>query len=343
MQLIRPQLSRTPFVPSDPLRRAEHSREIFSIQSTALAKRLKHTGVRLVTIGVSGGLDSTLALLVTAKAFDILDLPRSGIVAITMPGFGTTKRTRGNAVKLAEALAVTLRTIPIVDAVRQHFRDIGHDETVHDVTYENAQARERTQILMDVANQVGGLVVGTGDLSELALGWATYNGDHMSMYHVNSGVPKTLVRYLVEWAAEAEFSGETAAVLHDICATPITPELLPLDEHGALEQKTEDTIGPYVLHDFFLYYTVRYSFAPIKVFVLARQVFSEAFSPEVILKWMEVFYRRFFSQQFKRSAMPDGPKVGSVALSPRGDWRMPSDASSALWLAEVASLRDLVW
>ena len=343
MRLIRPQLSRTPFVPSDPLRRAEHSREIFSIQSTALAKRLKHTGVRFVTIGVSGGLDSTLALLVTAKAFDILNLPRSGIVAITMPGFGTTKRTRGNAVQLAEALGVTLRTISIVDAVRQHFSDIGHDETVHDVTYENAQARERTQILMDVANQVGGFVVGTGDLSELALGWATYNGDHMSMYHVNAGVPKTLVRYLVEWAAEAEFSGETAAVLHDICATPITPELLPLDEHGALEQKTEDTIGPYELHDFFLYYTVRYSFAPTKVFVLARQAFAGAFSSEVILKWMEVFYRRFFSQQFKRSAMPDGPKVGSVALSPRGDWRMPSDASSALWLAEVASLRELGW
>ena len=343
MRLIRPQLSRTPFVPSDPLRRAEHSREIFGIQSIALAKRLKHTGVRFVTIGISGGLDSTLALLVTAKAFDILDLPRSGIVAITMPGFGTTKRTRGNAVQLAEALGVTLRTIPIVDAVRQHFRDIGHDETVHDVTYENAQARERTQILMDVANQVGGLVVGTGDLSELALGWATYNGDHMSMYHVNAGVPKTLVRYLVEWAAEAEFSGETSAVLHDICATPITPELLPLDEHGALEQKTEDTIGPYELHDFFLYYTVRYSFAPTKVFVLARQAFAEDFSSEVILKWLEVFYRRFFSQQFKRSAMPDGPKVGSVALSPRGDWRMPSDASSALWLAEVAALRDLVW
>ncbi len=340
--LIRPQLSRTPFVPSDPLRRAEYSREIFSIQSTALAKRLKHTGVRQVTLGVSGGLDSTLALLVTAKAFDILGLPRPGIVTITMPGFGTSARTRGNAVKLAKALGATLRTIPIVDAVRRHFRDIGHDENVHDVTYENAQARERTQILMDVANQIGGFVVGTGDLSELALGWATYNGDHMSMYHVNAGVPKTLVRYLVEWAADAEFSGEASAVLHDICATPITPELLPLGDQGALEQKTEDTIGPYELHDFFLYYAVRYAFSPTKIFVLARQAFHGAQDPEAILKWMDVFYRRFFSQQFKRSAMPDGPKVGSVALSPRGDWRMPSDASSALWLAEVAELQAVL-
>lgn len=340
-RLIRPELSRTPFVPADPLRRAEHSREVFSIQSTALAKRLKHTALHQVTIGISGGLDSTLALLVTAKAFDILGLPRRGIVAITMPGFGTTARTRDNAIQLAEALGVTLRTIPIADAVRQHFRDIGHDETLHDVTYENAQARERTQILMDVANQVGGLVVGTGDLSELALGWATYNGDHMSMYHVNAGVPKTLVRYLVEWVADAEFSGETSTLLYDICATPITPELLPLSEHGALEQKTEDIIGPYELHDFFLYYTVRYSFAPAKVSVLARQVFDDDYSPDVIMRWMESFYRRFFSQQFKRSAMPDGPKVGSVALSPRSDWRMPSDASSALWLAEMAELKAL--
>ncbi len=337
--LLRPQLSRMPFVPADLARRAEHAREIFNIQLTGLAKRLKHTGITRVTIGVSGGLDSTLALLVTAKAFDVLGLPRTGIVAISMPGFGTTTRTRGNAARLAEALGVTLQTIPINEAVRQHFRDIGHDENVHDVTYENAQARERTQILMDVANQVGGLVVGTGDLSELALGWATYNGDHMSMYHVNAGVPKTLVRYLVEWTAEAEFSGETSVVLRDIVATPITPELLPLDANGALEQKTEETIGPYALHDFFLYYTVRFQFAPRKVFVLARQAFAGTYADAEILRWLEVFYRRFFSQQFKRSAMPDGPKVGSVALSPRGDWRMPSDASSALWLADVKALQ----
>jgi NAD+ synthase (glutamine-hydrolysing) len=338
--LLRPQLSRLPFVPADPARRAEHSREIFHIQATGLARRLRHTGVQKITIGVSGGLDSTLALLVVAKAFDVVGLPREGIVAITMPGFGTTERTKSNAVKLAEALGTTLRTIPITDAVRQHFHDIGHDEGVHDVTYENAQARERTQILMDVANQVGGLVVGTGDLSELALGWLTYSGDHMSMYHVNAGVPKTLVRYLVEWTAEAEFTGEVSAVLHDICATPITPELLPLEEGGALAQKTEASIGPYELHDFFLYYTVRYQFPPAKVFVLARQAFAGDYADEVILEWLEVFYRRFFSQQYKRSAMPDGPKVGSVALSPRGDWRMPSDASSALWLAEVAAIRQ---
>ena len=338
--LLRPQLARLPFVPADLARRAEHAREIFNIQLTGLAKRLKHTGITRVTIGLSGGLDSTLAILVTVKAFDALGLPRTGIVAISMPGFGTTPRTRGNAARLAEALGVTLHTIPITDAVRLHFRDIGHDESVHDTTYENAQARERTQILMDMANQVGGLVVGTGDLSELALGWATYNGDHMSMYHVNAGVPKTLVRYLVAWMADTEFSGATSAVLHDIIATPITPELLPLDASGALEQKTEETIGPYELHDFFLYYTVRFQFAPRKVFVLARQAFGGDYADTVILRWLEVFYRRFFSQQFKRSAMPDGPKVGSVALSPRGDWRMPSDASSALWLAEVKTLQE---
>jgi len=336
--LIRPQLSRTPFVPADLPRRAIHCREIFSIQSAGLAKRLRHTGSRATTIGVSGGLDSTLALLVATKAFDLAGLPRAGIIALTMPGFGTTSRTRGNAERLAELLGVTLRVVPIDEAVRQHFRDIGHDEVLHDVTYENAQARERTQILMDVANQVGGFNVGTGDLSELALGWCTYNADHMSMYHVNAGVPKTLVRYLVEWAAEAEFTGETSTVLHDICATPITPELLPLSADGALEQKTEDAIGPYELHDFFLFYTVRHQFPPRKVFFLARQAFAGQYQEQTILRWMEVFYRRFFSQQFKRSAMPDGPKVGSVALSPRGDWRMPSDASPALWLAEVKAL-----
>jgi NAD+ synthase (glutamine-hydrolysing) len=341
LTLLRPQLSRTPFVPGDPERRAASCREIFAIQATGLARRLRHTGLQRVTIGISGGLDSTLALLVAARAFDLLSLPRAGIVAITMPGFGTTQRTRDNAVLLAEALGVTLRTIPIADAVRQHFRDIGHDESLHNVTYENAQARERTQILMDVANQVGGLVVGTGDLSELALGWLTYSGDHMSMYHVNAGVPKTLVRYLIEWVADEEWSGRrAAAVLHDIVATPITPELLPLGQDGALEQKTEDAIGPYELHDFFLYQVVRLQFSPAKVLVLARQAFAGSYSDAEILRWLEVFYRRFFSQQFKRSAMPDGPKVGSVALSPRGDWRMPSDASAAVWLDELASVAE---
>lgn len=336
--LLRPALARAPFVPTDPARRAEHCREIFAIQATALARRLRHTGSRAAVIGISGGLDSTLALLVTAKAFDLTGLPRAGIVAITMPGFGTTARTRSNAERLAELLGVTLRVIPIADAVRGHFRDIGHDEAVHDITYENAQARERTQILMDVGNQVGGFVVGTGDLSELALGWATFNGDHMSMYHVNAGVPKTLVRYLVGWAADAEFAGEAAAVLHDIVATPISPELLPLREGGELAQKTEDAIGPYELHDFFLYYTVRFQFSPRKVFALARQAFAGEYPADAIVRWLRVFYRRFFSQQYKRSAMPDGPKVGSVALSPRGDWRMPSDASAAAWLAEVDTL-----
>ncbi len=339
---IRPQLSRTPFVPANAERRAAHCQEIFAIQATGLAKRLRHTGTRTAVIGVSGGLDSTLALLVMARAFDRIGLSRAGIVALTMPGFGTTQRTRGNAEKLAETLGATLRVIPIADAVRGHFRDIGHDESLHDITYENAQARERTQILMDVANQVGGFVVGTGDLSELALGWATYNGDHMSMYHVNAGVPKTLVRYLVAWAAEAEFSGEAAEVLRDICATPISPELLPLDKDDALAQRTEDAIGPYELHDFFLYHVVRYAFPPAKVFALARQAFAGEYASETILRWLEVFYRRFFSQQFKRSAMPDGPKVGSVALSPRGDWRMPSDASAAAWLAEVAAVRAAI-
>ena len=340
--VIRPQLSRLPFVPSDPARRAHNCREIFNIQATGLAKRLRHTGSKTVVIGVSGGLDSTLALLVIANAFDRLGLARSGIVAITMPGFGTTSRTRSNAEKLAELLGAELRVVPIGEAVRGHFRDIGHDENKHDVTYENAQARERTQILMDVANMVGGLVVGTGDLSEAALGWMTFNGDHMSMYHVNAGVPKTLVRYLVAWCAEELFSGETSTVLHDIVATPITPELLPLGKDDALEQKTEDAIGPYALHDFFLYQTMRHQFPPAKVFFLARQAFDGEYSPAVILQWLAVFYRRFFSQQFKRSSMPDGPKVGSVALSPRGDWRMPSDASSAEWLHAVAELEAIV-
>ena len=336
--LVNRPLARTPFVPADPARRAEHCREIFSIQALGLAKRLRHVGAQRITLGVSGGLDSTLALLVTVRAFDQVGLDRAGIIAITMPGFGTTARTRSNAEQLALDLGVTLRTIPIGESVRLHFRDIGHDEGQHDVTYENAQARERTQILMDVANQVGGLVVGTGDLSEAALGWMTFNGDHMSMYHVNAGVPKTLVRYLVAWCADELFTGATAAVLRDIVDTPITPELLPLSADAQLEQKTEDTIGPYELHDFFLFQVVRYQFAPAKVFFLAQQAFAGVYTDAVILRWLGTFYRRFFAQQFKRSAMPDGPKVGSVALSPRGDWRMPSNAVSALWVAEVERL-----
>jgi NAD+ synthase (glutamine-hydrolysing) len=335
--LLRP-LSQMPFVPADPAQRARHCREIFSIQSTGLAKRLRHTGVKKVTLGISGGLDSTLALLVTIRAFDTVGLPHSGIVAVTMPGFGTTARTRTNAERLSELLGVTLRRIPINDAVRQHFKDIGHDEKLHDITYENAQARERTQVLMDLANQVGGLVVGTGDLSELALGWATYNADHMSMYHVNAGVPKTLVRYLIEWTADSEFSGEVSEVLRDISATPISPELLPLGDGDKLQQETEVTIGPYLLHDFFLFQVVRYGYPPRKVFYLAQKAFHGTYTPNVILKWLGVFYQRFFSQQFKRSAMPDGPKVGTVALSPRGDWRMPSDAVSALWQQEVEQI-----
>ncbi len=339
-ELLRPALSRTPFVPADPVQRTMHCREIFSIQSTGLARRLQHTGSTKVTIGISGGLDSTLALLVAVKAFDILDRERDGVVAVSMPGFGTTSRTRTNAEQLATLLGVTLRRIPISDAVRQHFRDLGHAEDQYDVTYENAQARERTQILMDLANQIGGFMVGTGDLSELALGWCTYNGDHMSMYHVNAGVPKTLVRYLIEWCADTEFVGQASEILRDICATPITPELLPLGEDGTLEQETESTIGPYILHDFYLFQAVRYGFAPRKVFFLARQAFGDDYGPLELLHWLGVFCRRFFAHQFKRSAMPDGPKVGSVALSPRGDWRMPSDASSASWLQEIQEMEQ---
>ncbi|GER91233.1 NAD(+) synthase [Dictyobacter vulcani] len=336
--LIRPDLTPTPFVPADPNQRANHCQEIFQLQAIGLAKRLKHTGVRHITLGLSGGLDSTLGLLVTQQAFEMLSLPLEGIVAITMPGFGTSKRTRNNAELLAKALGITLKEIPIREAVLQHFRDIGHDSNDHDITYENAQARERTQILMDVANQIGGFMVGTGDLSELALGWCTYNADHMSMYHVNSGVPKTLVRYLIEWCAESVYSGQTSDVLQDICATPISPELLPLGENEAILQETEVTIGPYVLHDFFLFYTVRHSFTPRKIYWLACQVFAGHHTPAELLRWLRLFYQRFFAAQFKRSAMPDGPKVGSVALSPRGDWRMPSDASSALWLQELDAI-----
>ncbi len=336
-ELRRP-VPRHPFVPEAEQERDERCEEIFAIQTTGLARRLRHTGCRQVVIGVSGGLDSTLALLVATRAFDRLGLPRSGVLAVTMPGFGTTERTRGNAGRLAELLGTSLKVIPIHASVRQHFADIGHDETCHDITYENAQARERTQILMDLANQVGGLVIGTGDLSELALGWATYNGDHMSMYAVNVGVPKTLVRYLVEWCAERVFSGEIRAVLRDVCATPVSPELLPPDANGDIGQKTEETVGPYELHDFFLYHAIRLHYPPAKILAFAGQAFADRYRREEILHWLEVFYRRFFGQQFKRSCLPDGPKVGSVVLSPRGDWRMPSDASVALWLEEVRKL-----
>jgi len=335
-ELQRP-LSRTPFVPPDDDERSARCREIFQLQTSALMQRLRHTGSRQVVVGLSGGLDSTLALLVCVKAFDRLGLERKGIVAITMPGFGTTERTRGNAASLAELLGAELRTIPIEAAVLRHFEDIGHEETCHDITYENSQARERTQILMDVANQVGGLVIGTGDLSELALGWCTYNGDHMSMYAVNCGVPKTLVRYLVDWCAQQEFSGEVSEVLADVCATPVSPELLPPDAEGNIGQFTEKVVGPYELHDFFLYQVVRMHHPPAKVLMLAEQVFTKIPHAER-LKWLRQFYRRFFSQQFKRSCLPDGPKIGTVALSPRGDWRMPSDASAELWLRQLEGL-----
>ncbi len=336
-KLLHP-VSQSPFVPDDPAQRDKHCQEIIRIQSTGLAKRLKHTGAKKVTLGISGGLDSTLALLVTKRAFEILDLDPKGIIAVTMPGPGTSQRTLSNAEKLIELMGVSLRRIPIDSAVRQHLSDINHPEDQFDVTYENAQARERTQILMDLGNQVGGFNVGTGDLSELALGWCTYNADHMSMYHVNAGVPKSLVRYLIRWFAESEYKGELSEVLLDISNTPISPELLPLKEGQDLVQKTEESIGPFELHDFFLFYTVRYSFAPGKIYFLARQAFGDAYPPDAILKWMKVFYKRFFSQQFKRSAMPDGPKVGSVALSPRGDWRMPSDASLKEWLQEIEQI-----
>lgn len=327
-----------PFVPKGS-RLDENCQEIFNIQTAGLATRLLHAHAKTAVIGVSGGLDSTLALLVCAKTFDKLGLSRKGIIGVTMPGFGTTDRTYQNAQVMMKSLGITWREVDIKKACRQHFADIGHDEKVKDVTYENVQARERTQILMDVANQTGGIVIGTGDLSELALGWATYNGDHMSMYGVNAGVPKTLVRLLVLWAARHETNKKTKAVLEDIADTPISPELLPADKHGKIAQKTEDLVGPYELHDFFLFYFLRYGFGPGKIYFLAKQAFEKKFSAAVIKKWLKVFFRRFFAQQFKRSCLPDGPKVGAVALSPRGDWRMPSDASAEAWLAEVDALR----
>lgn len=316
----------------------ERCQEIFDIQVEGLAKRIVHTHAETVTLGISGGLDSTLALLVCERTFRKLGRDMRGIVGITMPGFGTTDRTYTNAVELMKNLGITIREIDIQEACTVHFRDLGHDMNVHDVTYENGQARERTQILMDAANQMNGFVVGTGDLSELALGWATYNGDHMSMYGVNVSVPKTLVRHLVSWVAHNYADENTRTILLDIIDTPISPELIPADEDGHITQKTEDLVGPYELHDFFLYYTLRWGFRPEKIFYLAQQAFKGAYSSEAIKKWLTTFFRRFFAQQFKRSCLPDGPKVGSCSLSPRGDWRMPSDASSASWLRSCESL-----
>lgn len=319
-----------PFVPSSKADRAAVCEEIFAIQATGLARRLKQARAKTAVLGLSGGLDSTLALLVMLEALRRADLPLSAALTITMPGFGTTTRTKGNAEKLAEALNIELRTISINDAVRQHFTDIGHAETQHDATYENSQARERTQILMDIANKTGGIVVGTGDLSEAALGWCTFNGDHMSMYHVNSGVPKTLVRYLIEWCAEGPFADKAGAILRDIADTPITPELLPLAADESLQQKTEDTIGPYELHDFFLFQFVRHGSSAEKIRRLAALAFAGKYDDETIAQWLALFFKRFAQNQFKRSSVPDGPKVGSVALSPRGDWRMPSDYAGDL-------------
>ena len=353
-------IAREPFFPEEKEEQEERCREILAIQAAGLARRLKHTGSRRVVIGLSGGLDSTLALLAAARAFDRLELPREGILAVTMPCFGTTDRTYQNACELAKAIGAELREIPIREAVQKHFADIGQDENTHDAAYENAQARERTQVLMDIANQVGGLVAGTGDLSELALGWATYNGDHMSMYGVNAGVTKTMVRHLVAYEAEVcgskNGSGRGTAgkrssarngkntetglaeVLRDILDTPVSPELLP-PKDGEIAQKTEDLVGPYELHDFFLYYMLRYSFSPRKIARLAEKAFSGEYSKEEIIKWLKVFLKRFFSQQYKRSCMPDGPAVGSVGLSPRGAWSMPSDASGAAWLRQAETLQ----
>ena len=311
--------------------------EIFNIQVMGLAKRIVHTNSKTVVIGISGGLDSTLALLVCVRTFDKLKLDRHGIVGVTMPGFGTTDRTYNNAISLMKRLGITIREVGIAKSVIQHFEDTGHDISVHDVTYENGQARERTQILMDLSNQLGGMVIGTGDLSELALGWATYNGDHMSMYGVNSSIPKTLIKYLVRYVADT-MEGTTSAILNDIIDTPISPELIPADADGNIKQKTEDLVGPYELHDFYLYYFLRFGFRPRKIFMLAQSAFDGTYNDEVIKKWLTTFCRRFFAQQFKRSCLPDGPKVGSVSLSPRGDWRMPSDAASALWLKECEEL-----
>lgn len=328
-----------PFVPENEATRNKRCEAILSIQAMGLKKRLAHIGCKNVVIGISGGLDSTLALLVAVRAYGLLGLDMSGIHAVTMPGFGTTDRTYDNAVKMIKSLGCTFHEISIRESVTRHFEDIGHDINVHDVTYENGQARERTQILMDIANKVNGIVIGTGDMSELALGWATYNGDHMSMYGVNASVPKTLVRHLVRYYAEVLADSTLAKVLYDVLDTPVSPELLPPDENGQIEQKTEDLVGPYELHDFFMYYILRFGIHPAKLYRIACAAFRPDYSEETILKWLKTFYRRFFAQHFKRSCLPDGPKVGTVAVSPRGDLRMPSDACARIWLKELDELR----
>ncbi|MDY4742562.1 MAG: NAD(+) synthase [Lachnospira sp.] len=339
LELIR-YFDKAPFVPSDKMERDSRCEEILNIQTYGLKKRLEHTGCKSAVIGISGGLDSTLALLVTVRAFDLCGIDRSGISCITMPCFGTTDRTYNNAVKLTKQLGCTLREISIVKSVRQHFEDIGHDENVHNVTYENGQARERTQILMDIANQTNGMVIGTGDMSELALGWATYNGDHMSMYGVNASVPKTLVRHLVEFYADTCGNAELTAVLKDVLATPVSPELLPPKEDGTIAQKTEDLVGPYELHDFFLYHMLRFGAEPAKLYRIARIAFAGEYDDYTIYRWLRTFTWRFFAQQFKRSCLPDGPKVGSVAVSPRGDLRMPSDASVHEWIKQLDIIKE---
>lgn len=327
-----------PFVPSNTSERQKRCEEILTIQAMGLKKRLAHTNCKSAVVGISGGLDSTLALLVTAKAFDLQGIDRKCIESVTMPCFGTTDRTYQNACLLTQRLGATLREVNIKDAVRQHFHDIGHSEDQHDVTYENSQARERTQVLMDIANQTNGMVIGTGDMSELALGWATYNGDHMSMYGVNASVPKTLVRHLVQYYADTCTDEELKAVLLDVLDTPVSPELLP-PKDGEIAQKTEDLVGPYELHDFYLYYVLRFGYEPSKIYRLAKQAFAGMYDDETILKWLNTFYRRFFSQQFKRSCLPDGPKVGTVAVSPRGDLRMPSDACATIWMEDLKNIQ----
>ncbi len=341
IEMEKTELTRTfpqrPFVPSNDRERARRCEEILTIQAMGLKKRLAHTHAKTAVVGISGGLDSTLALIVTAKAFDMLGRDKKDIITITMPCFGTTDRTYQNACKMSEQLGATLQEVPIADAVHIHFRDIGHNPEDHSVTYENCQARERTQVLMDIANKSGGMVIGTGDMSELALGWATYNGDHMSMYGVNASVPKTLVRHLVKYAADETTDNALQQVLYDVLDTPVSPELLP-PKDGNIAQKTEDLVGPYELHDFFLYYMMRFGFEPSKIYRLADRTFDGKYDSVTILKWLETFCRRFFGQQFKRSCLPDGPKVGTVALSPRGDWRMPSDACVAAWLKDLGNI-----
>ena len=327
----------SPFVPKNDAARRKHCEDVFAIQAMGLKKRMEHTGAATAVIGISGGLDSTLALLVIARAFDLMKKNRKDIVAVTMPGFGTTDRTYDNAVNMIKQLGATFMEVSIKDSVRQHFKDIGHDENNHDVTYENAQARERTQILMDIANQKNGMVIGTGDMSELALGWATYNGDHMSMYCVNGSVPKMLVRHVVRYYADTCGEAVLAKVLYDVLDTPVSPELLP-PENGQIAQKTEDLVGPYELHDFVMYYVLRFGFSPEKIYMLAKYAFRGIYNSATILKWLKTFYRRFFTQQFKRSCLPDGPKVGTLSVSPRGDLMMPSDACVRIWMDELEVL-----